>query len=107
MRQNRREESGIEARHTTPSCLYSNFRLKFTNVLPIIREIEAAGATSASAIAAKLNARSVKTARGGNWTHVQIGAVMRRAMERKAGGGFLGVLIWAMIPYMIIPMLAP
>jgi hypothetical protein len=40
------------------------------NVLPIIREIERAGATSNAAIAAKLNERGVRTARGGRWTHV-------------------------------------
>jgi hypothetical protein len=46
-------------------------------VLPIIREIEKAGATSFNAIAAKLNERNVSTARGGRWTHVQVGAVLR------------------------------
>ena len=47
------------------------------NVLPIIREIEKAGAASLNAIAAKLNERNVPTARGGRWTHVQVGAVLR------------------------------
>jgi hypothetical protein len=32
-----------------------------------------AGATSHNAIAAKLNERNVRTARGGVWTHVQVG----------------------------------
>ena len=45
-----------------------------TNVLPIIAEIERSGVTSHNAIAAKLNER---TARGGKWTHVQVGAVLR------------------------------
>ena len=35
-----------------------------------------AGATSNNAIAAKLNERNVKTARGGSWTHVQVGAIL-------------------------------
>ena len=35
-----------------------------------------AGATSHNAIAAKLNERNVKTARGGSWTHVQVGAIL-------------------------------
>jgi DNA invertase Pin-like site-specific DNA recombinase len=48
------------------------------NVLPVIREIQASGATSANAIAAKLNERGVKTARGGKWTHVQVGAALAR-----------------------------
>jgi hypothetical protein len=35
-----------------------------------------AGATSHNAIAAKLNERNVRTARGGVWTHVQDGAIL-------------------------------
>lgn len=48
------------------------------NVLPIIREIQAQGAASANAIAAQLNKRAVKTARGGKWSHVQVANVLRR-----------------------------
>ncbi len=48
------------------------------NVLPVIREIQAAGATSNNAIASNLNERRVPTARGGTWTHVQVGAVLAR-----------------------------
>ena len=43
---------------------------------PIIEEIMRAGATSHNAIAAKLNERNVRTARGGKWTHVQVGAIL-------------------------------
>jgi hypothetical protein len=46
-------------------------------VLPIIEEIEWAGIISHNAIAAKPNERNVRTARGGKWTHVQVGAVLR------------------------------
>jgi DNA invertase Pin-like site-specific DNA recombinase len=49
------------------------------NVLPIIREIQHGGVTSHAGIAAKLNERGVRTARGGRWTHVQVGAVLARA----------------------------
>ena len=49
------------------------------NTLPIIREIQAGGATSHNAIAAKLNERRVKTARGGRWSHVQVGMILARA----------------------------
>jgi DNA invertase Pin-like site-specific DNA recombinase len=48
------------------------------NVLPVIREIQAAGNKSNAAIAVKLNERRVPTARGGVWTHVQVGAVIGR-----------------------------
>jgi DNA invertase Pin-like site-specific DNA recombinase len=47
------------------------------NVRPIIEEIIRAGATSYNAIAAKLNERNVKTARGGIWTHVQVSTILR------------------------------
>jgi DNA invertase Pin-like site-specific DNA recombinase len=50
------------------------------NLMPAIREIKAAGATSNAAIAAKLNERKIPTARGGRWTHVQVGAILARAV---------------------------
>ena len=37
------------------------------NVLPIVRQIQAAGATTFRAIAVALNDRGVRTARGGSW----------------------------------------
>ncbi|MDO8874517.1 MAG: recombinase family protein [Pseudolabrys sp.] len=49
------------------------------NVLPVIREIQASGIKSANAIAGRLNERGVKTARGGKWTHVQVGKALARA----------------------------
>jgi DNA invertase Pin-like site-specific DNA recombinase len=60
------------------------------NVLPVIREIQASGVTSHNAIAAKLNERRVKTARGGRWSHVQVGMILARthiaATEAKLTG---------------------
>jgi DNA invertase Pin-like site-specific DNA recombinase len=55
--------------------LKANARRFAANVRPIIEEILRAGATSHNAIAAKLNERNVRTARGGVWTRVQVGAV--------------------------------
>ena len=49
------------------------------NILPIIREVQAAGHTSFNAIAGQLNARKVATARGGRWTHVQVRQILNRA----------------------------
>ena len=37
------------------------------NVLPVVRQIQATGATTLRAIAAALNARGIRTARGGAW----------------------------------------
>jgi hypothetical protein len=52
------------------------------NVLPIIRDIQAAGFTSLNAIAGQLNARKVATANGRQWRHVQV----RQILDRVAGG---------------------
>jgi hypothetical protein len=52
------------------------------NVLPIIRDILAAGFTSLNAIAGQLNARKVATAKGGQWRHVQA----RQILNRTAAG---------------------
>lgn len=49
------------------------------NVLPIIAAIRAEGHKSRNAIAARLNERGIKTARGGKWTHVQVGKILVRA----------------------------
>jgi DNA invertase Pin-like site-specific DNA recombinase len=51
------------------------------NILPLIREVQAAGHTSHNAIAGQLNARKVATARGGRWTHVQVGQILERAAK--------------------------
>jgi Recombinase len=59
------------------------------NVLPIIRDIQAAGHTSLNAIAGQLNARKVATANGGQWRHVQVGQILQRASSdagRRAPG---------------------
>jgi DNA invertase Pin-like site-specific DNA recombinase len=49
------------------------------NVLPVIRELQSAGATSHNAIAMKLNYRKMPTRRGRRWTHVQVAAVLARS----------------------------
>ena len=47
-------------------------------VLPVIEAIQAAGATTLRAIAAALNARSIPTARGGEWTAIAVSRVIGR-----------------------------
>ncbi|MBN4098618.1 recombinase family protein [Methylobacterium sp. OT2] len=49
------------------------------DLLPVIAEIQAGGATSLRAIAAELNARRIETARGGEWSAVQVKRVLDRA----------------------------
>jgi Recombinase len=46
---------------------------------PIIRELQASGATSLREIAAGLNARGIKTACGGTWSAVQVSRILERA----------------------------
>ena len=48
------------------------------NVLPLIREAQKAGASSLRAIADILNARGVRTARGGKWAATQVRDIMLR-----------------------------
>jgi DNA invertase Pin-like site-specific DNA recombinase len=49
------------------------------NIAPIIREIQGSGIASLRAIARALNARGVATARGGQWTAVQVTSILQRA----------------------------
>ena len=52
----------------------------------MIREIRASGVASLRGIAAALNARGVRTARGGRWAATQVGAVLARAESAGASG---------------------
>jgi DNA invertase Pin-like site-specific DNA recombinase len=49
------------------------------NVLPVIRQVQASGISSLRGIASVLNARGVRTARGGRWAVTQVGDVLSRA----------------------------
>jgi DNA invertase Pin-like site-specific DNA recombinase len=49
------------------------------NTLPLIREAQKTGASSLRAIAGILNARGVRTARGGKWAATQVRDILRRA----------------------------
>jgi hypothetical protein len=49
------------------------------DLAPIIVDLKAAGATSLGQIAAGLNARGIKTARGGGWSALQVGRILERA----------------------------
>jgi hypothetical protein len=49
-----------------------------SDLAPIIEELKAAGAVSLRQIAAGLNAKGVRTARGGKWSAVQVQRVLER-----------------------------
>lgn len=49
------------------------------NVLPIVRQIQAAGATTHRAVAAALNARGIRTARGGAWHANTVRSLLARS----------------------------
>ncbi len=50
------------------------------NVLPVVRQIQASGATTLRAIAEALNARGIRTARGGAWYAATVGNLLARAV---------------------------
>jgi hypothetical protein len=54
------------------------------DLAPTIAELQAAGATSLRAIAAGLNERGIPTARGGQWSAVQVQRVISRPFESVA-----------------------
>lgn len=54
------------------------------NVAPVIREVQASGVASLRGVAAALNARGVRTARGGRWAAEQVAAVIRRCEATSA-----------------------
>ena len=49
------------------------------NALPLVRQLQAAGVTTVRAIAEALNARGIRTARGGAWHHSTVRNLLRRA----------------------------
>ena len=52
------------------------------NAAPLIQQVQNSGVASLRGVAAALNARGVRTARGGQWAATQVGAVLRR-VERE------------------------
>jgi hypothetical protein len=52
-----------------------------SNTLPIIRQIEASGVSGLRAIAAALNARGIRTARGGGWHATTVRNMLARPVS--------------------------
>ena len=49
-----------------------------TNVLPVVRSIQAAGVATLRGVAEALNARSIATARGGTWHATTVRNLIQR-----------------------------
>lgn len=73
-----------EARKVSAVAVRAGADRHAANVLPIIRAVRKAGATTLREIADALNARGVTTARGGQWHAMTVKNMMDRA-ERPTG----------------------
>jgi DNA invertase Pin-like site-specific DNA recombinase len=51
------------------------------NTIPVIKQIHATGLTTLSDLAAALNARGIRTARGGEWQPTQVKRILERANQ--------------------------
>lgn len=68
-------------RHLASGSQFSTGRRNVAlNVLPVVRKLQATGLTSHNAIADKLNKRHVPRPYEGQVDHVQVGAVLERAV---------------------------
>jgi DNA invertase Pin-like site-specific DNA recombinase len=67
-----------EARKAAVKTITADADRHAANVLPIIREIQRAGATSLRAIAEALNARGIATARGRRWQAMTVSNLLSR-----------------------------
>jgi DNA invertase Pin-like site-specific DNA recombinase len=68
-----------EARKLAVATLKAGAEQRAANVLPIIRDIQRAGAATLRDIAEALNARGVVTPRGGQWYATSVKNVLARA----------------------------
>ena len=73
---------GVEGRQTGANSNRVNADHFAANVLPVIRELQANGVTSYRAIARELERRGIKTARGGDWSQVQVANILKRTRAR-------------------------
>jgi DNA invertase Pin-like site-specific DNA recombinase len=73
-----------KARESAVASIKAGADQHAANILPIIKEVQKAGATTLRAIAAALNARGVSTARGGSWHAMSVKNVLDRPMAGKS-----------------------
>lgn len=70
-----------QARESALASIKAGADQHASNVLPIIREAQKAGATTLRAVAEALNARGISTARGGSWHATSV----KNVLDRQAG----------------------
>jgi DNA invertase Pin-like site-specific DNA recombinase len=68
-------------RKAASAALAKRADARAADLAPTIAELQAAGATSLRAIAAGLNGRRIPTAKGGEWSAVQVARVLERSRE--------------------------
>lgn len=61
------------------AAIQANVAAFDSNILPVMREVRSAGVRTLRGIAGALNARGVKTRRGGEWSAESVRLVLRRA----------------------------
>lgn len=74
---NRRNLSDVQKKGAEQNAVQANAFAR--NVMPVIDQIKATGITSLKLIANALNARGVKTARGGTWQAMTVKRILDRA----------------------------
>ena len=65
-------------RKLSAKALQARTEARVTDLAPIIKELQAAGKTSLRAIAAGLNEQGIPTARGSEWSSVQVMRILER-----------------------------
>jgi DNA invertase Pin-like site-specific DNA recombinase len=74
--------TNIEIAQRNSRAVRSKTSIQFVqNSIPIIRQIQATGLTSLREVAEALNARGVRSARGGSWHPTQVKRVLERANQ--------------------------
>lgn len=70
---------GIAGRAASLKARQDRAARRAADIAPIIAEIQASGATTLAAIAARLNSKGIPTAKGGTWAPVQVDRILKRA----------------------------
>lgn len=86
-------KSGIDrfaakGRETSIRVRQERARRHAADLAPVITELRASGATTLQAIAAGLNERSIPTARGNQWSAVQVSRVIAWTAEQQLARAF-------------------